>query len=603
MKKIGLLLLLVTTIFILSACDPETETTWTGTGHVSIFVGDMTTTCGEVTAIGNDGVNYTEFIELERDELDRNTPGVYEVKYFISENNLPKSDDDHVGFCEYTVVEAFSGISDQTVMYGESFYPLDGVTVTDLQGNDRTSDIEYTSMVDTLQVGTYTVTYELEVTDSYWITQTSTVTVISDFDPVFTGINDVVLTLGDSFDETLGISAFDFEDGNITSSISVSGTVDLSTAGTYTLTYMITDNDGNTITQTRTITIETDTDPEITGVSDFTIYEGSSLEEFAAALYDGVMATDFEDGDITNLLEVDYPTVTGVGEYTVTYTITDSDNNEISATATMTVIEDNAPVISGTEDFMVYQSESFDLLSNVTALDDKDGDITSSIEVTHSIDMMTPDTYPVIYTVIDSFGNETSITVDFVLLEDMAPVLNGLDDFSIEQGGTYDLYDGVTATDDLDGDLTSSIEVTDTIDTDIPGEYMVTYSVMDSYGNETEVMITVTVTAPVLDYTGTVLYAIAYDVDTVDITFDVDFIDNLEVDLSAFTITINGVETTITDSFIFVDTVSFDITDIMDNNSVVLITYTPTGTNDITYAGGMLVPEFTNQSVTPPSLP
>ena len=42
-----------------------------------------------------------------------------------------------------------------------------------------------------------------------------------------------------------GVEAHDVRDGNLTSSVSVSGTVDVNTTGTYTLTYTVSDAAGN----------------------------------------------------------------------------------------------------------------------------------------------------------------------------------------------------------------------------------------------------------------------------------------------------------------------------------------------------------------------
>ena len=52
-----------------------------------------------------------------------------------------------------------------------------------------------------------------------------------------------------------GVEAHDVRDGNLTSSVSVSGTVDVNTTGTYTLTYTVSDAAGNNASLTRTVNI------------------------------------------------------------------------------------------------------------------------------------------------------------------------------------------------------------------------------------------------------------------------------------------------------------------------------------------------------------
>ena len=52
-----------------------------------------------------------------------------------------------------------------------------------------------------------------------------------------------------------GVEAHDARDGNLTSSITVSGTVDMNSTGTYLLTYTVQDGAGNTAITTRTVTV------------------------------------------------------------------------------------------------------------------------------------------------------------------------------------------------------------------------------------------------------------------------------------------------------------------------------------------------------------
>jgi len=72
---------------------------------------------------------------------------------------------------------------------------------------------------------------------------------------VLSGLEEESLTVGDTFNQLDGVSAIDEADGNITSSIIVTGEVDLATAGNYTLTYTVTDSDGNVTTGTRLVIV------------------------------------------------------------------------------------------------------------------------------------------------------------------------------------------------------------------------------------------------------------------------------------------------------------------------------------------------------------
>ncbi len=72
---------------------------------------------------------------------------------------------------------------------------------------------------------------------------------------VISGVDEVSLTVGDAFNQLDGVTAVDAIDGDITSSMTVSGTLDLDTIGNYTLTYTVTDSDGNVSTVTRLIIV------------------------------------------------------------------------------------------------------------------------------------------------------------------------------------------------------------------------------------------------------------------------------------------------------------------------------------------------------------
>jgi hypothetical protein len=68
------------------------------------------------------------------------------------------------------------------------------------------------------------------------------------------GNNTITMSTGDTYTEQ-GATANDDVDGDITSDIITTGTVDTNTAGTYTITYSATDKTGNTSTVTRTVNV------------------------------------------------------------------------------------------------------------------------------------------------------------------------------------------------------------------------------------------------------------------------------------------------------------------------------------------------------------
>ncbi|MEK7390589.1 MAG: immunoglobulin-like domain-containing protein, partial [Patescibacteria group bacterium] len=84
----------------------------------------------------------------------------------------------------------------------------------------------------------------------------TTATAPANTPPVITliGANPMSVTVGQSFTDP-GATAFDAEDGNITSRIVATGTVDINTLGSYLRTYSVTDAGGLTDMETRTVNV------------------------------------------------------------------------------------------------------------------------------------------------------------------------------------------------------------------------------------------------------------------------------------------------------------------------------------------------------------
>ena len=146
------------------------------------------------------------------------------------------------------------------------------------------------------------------------------------------------------------------------------------------------------------------TSPKIEIVGDKTIYSnyGDKYEE------PGYKATDNYDLDIT-----DKVTITGnvntdkIGEYKISYTVTDSSNNSSEEVRTVIVKDIEKPKIE------VYRSKNSYLILNgkidinkYKAVDNYDGDITNKVKVTGEVNPSKAGLYKVTYSVADSSGNE-----------------------------------------------------------------------------------------------------------------------------------------------------------------------------------------------------
>ncbi|MGO2746996.1 GH92 family glycosyl hydrolase [Microbacterium sp.] len=88
------------------------------------------------------------------------------------------------------------------------------------------------------------------------------------------------------------------------------------------------------------------------------------------------------------------------------------------------------------------------------------------------------------------------VTLTRTVDDEKGPEFAGLDaESEVAQGQPFEPLAGVTATDEIDGDVTAAIEVSGDVDVRTPGAYTLTYRVTDAAGNATEFERMVTVTA------------------------------------------------------------------------------------------------------------
>ena len=146
--------------------------------------------------------------------------------------------------------------SNKTLTVGDTFDPLKGVTATDKEDGNLTGKIEVlVNDVNTSEAGVYAVTYKVTDSKGASITKTIYVTVnprMEELNHVPTiNASDKTLTVGDPFDPLKDVTAIDKEDGDLTKEIKIlKNEVDLTKAGVYEITYMVTDSQGASVTKT-----------------------------------------------------------------------------------------------------------------------------------------------------------------------------------------------------------------------------------------------------------------------------------------------------------------------------------------------------------------
>ena len=294
----------------------------------------------------------------------------------------------------------------------------------------------------------------------------------------------ITIEAGTAFTDP-GATAVDAVDGVV--NVTVAGTVETDTVGTYTLTYTATDASGNTASATRAVTV---TDTVVPVVNGFTFPDAPDLGQWISApsitgtvnVASGgspVTVTCIDSiagGTTVNGLSI---TVSGDGSHLVACTITDQGGNETEATATVN-LDDTNPVVTppsatvtaeaaGPAGAVVtYGLTSSDALSGATLVCSPASGSTFVVGGTL-----------VTCTATDGAGNTATVTFTVTVRDTTAPnvVLNGEADVTVPSGSAF-ADPGATATDLVDGAVAVLVE--GAVNTAVPGAYTLTYTATDA---------------------------------------------------------------------------------------------------------------------------
>ena len=358
-----------------------------------------------------------------------------------------------------------------------AFDNVDATTTVNIIFND----------VNTAATGTYTVVYSSTDAALNTATTSRTVNVILDaVAPAVTvlGANPMTIIKTIAYIEG-GATAVDNIDA--TTTVVISGSVNVNATGTYFMVYTATDSSGNSASSTRTVNvIEDNIAPVITilGSNPDSLIVGGTYTDAGATALDNI------DGVVSATTTANNVDVNVVGTYTVDYSATDAMGNVATSSRTVNVnpVDVIPPVITilGSNPVTVLLSAAY-TDAGATALDNVNGNVTGSIITTNLVNTAATGTYTVTYVVSDAQLNTSTSTrvVNVVAVPDITlPVITilGSNPDSLLVGGVYTDV-GATATDDVDGNITSNITLVSTVNTAIAGAYSVVYTVIDGAGN------------------------------------------------------------------------------------------------------------------------
>lgn len=384
---------------------------------------------------------------------------------------------------------------------------------------------------------------------------------------------DIAVSLGASGTVSITPALVDggsFDNVGIVSRMIDRDTFDCGDIGPNTVTLTVEDAVGNQGFCTAVVTIEDNLAPTVTA-QNVTVFLNAAGTA-AITVSDVLAGSNDNCGTPTITLSHDTFTCGDLGTNSVTLTATDTQGNQGSAIATVTVVDNILPVITvlGPNPVTIDCNTAY-TDAGATANDNCAADLTDSITVTNPVDTAADGVYLVTYAVADASGNLAQATRTVIVdgencnnacAPDLTPpviTLNGAAAVNVECGDNY-ADAGATALDDCDGDLTASIVVVNPVNTAAPGAYTVRYNVQDAAGNTaqevTRNVVVQDTAAPVITLLGEnpvtvdcgTVYADAGATATdacdgdVNVTIDDSLVDTSAQNLAGFVVTITATD-------------------------------------------------------------
>lgn len=388
---------------------------------------------------------------------------------FIKNNVYTKNLDDVLG-----PIITLNGEAEINIEIGSQFVDLGATAYDEFEKVDTIVTSEGT--VDTSQLGQYIIIYKSMDGSRNISTATRNVNVIDTVAPeiVLNGEAEIIIEAGKKYEE-LGAIGIDKVDGSFKAS--VAGEVDTSIPGEYILTYTATDTSGNSSTITRKVKVIDTTAPEIilNGKSEVTVEAGTKYEEL------GAVGKDIVDGELKATISGEVNT-SKIGEYKLTYTVTDSSGNSAATTRKVNVKDTKEPeiLLNGKSEITLEAGIKYEELG-ATAKDLFEGK--KAVKISGEVNISEPGEYMITYVSEDSSGNKAVVIRKVKVVDTTEPIIifNGDKEITLEAGTQY-VEPGAIGKDIVDG--TVKVKISGVIDTGKVGEYKINYTTSDKAGNK-----------------------------------------------------------------------------------------------------------------------
>ena len=295
-----------------------------------------------------------------------------------------------------------------------------------------------TSKVDITKIGTYEVIYKYIDENGKKYETVRIVEVVDKKSPelILKGNEKIKIIKGELYIEA-GYEAFDNYDGDLTEKVQVKSLVNIEEVGLYQITYKVCDKSNNCTTKIRDVEVIEKQENETNKIlkplptvkeENYVIIElkGNSVEyvEYGSAYTEAGYVVRSSDGNIANKVKITgNVNISLLGTYQLIYEITNSKGKTDKAIRTVIVIDTLKPTITlnGAGVITIERLGSYTELG-ATALDNYDGDITSQIVISGTVNENSIGTYEITYEVSDSSSNKTTIKRTVEVIDTVSPI-------------------------------------------------------------------------------------------------------------------------------------------------------------------------------------
>jgi len=356
--------------------------------------------------------------------------------------------------------------------------------------------------IDTSIEGSYTITYSNEsngkiasVTRKVVVLDMKPEITITEADNSYVKEKDILITVSSISPNKVNGFSYSINGEEVIVN-GLSKNINLNKTGEYEIVVTVKDDNNHTNSVTKKYLIDA-TEPVITFNPEIVELTASEVENYD--LLTGVIVTDNIDGTIDNSkVKTGGSLNTIIGEYTVTYKVSDNAGNESTKTRTFRVIDRDKPeiTINPNEESNYVQSKSITItardnvevssLKYVIIKDNVRGEEIVVNGTSTNITLNETGEYKIEVTAIDNSNNIETKLSGIYKIDRIPPIITVPEDsiVKVTEVGTYNLEEGVEVRDNSNEEV--SLTVSGSLSARV-GEYEITYTAKDTAENTTTI--------------------------------------------------------------------------------------------------------------------